>query len=351
MAIAPNQPENKTKPLSSEVSSSDVIAPEAHEEAEDITVSASAAGRQPAKFVGLSWPSIIWLSAVHIGVLAAPFVFTWQAVVLVVALHWLTGGVGVCLGFHRLLTHSSFKTSKPVRYLLAWIGGMAGEGPAIQWIADHRKHHALSDQPGDPHSPHDGPWWGHMLWLGPATSPADHEAHLKYWAPDLMKEPVLRFLSRTFLLWQFVFAGALLGAGYLVGGWHMGWSFLVWGMFVRMTLVLHSTWFVNSASHMWGYRNYKTTDDSRNNWWVAIIAYGEGWHNNHHAYPRMANHGHRWWEYDLTFRTIRLLQRLGLAWDVVDYKQKKVSDKAKVTTPSQPQTDSPRRESSRSDVA
>ncbi|MGE3776706.1 MAG: fatty acid desaturase, partial [Pirellulaceae bacterium] len=105
-------------------------------------------------------------------------------------------------------------------------------------------------------------------------------------------------------------------------GTYLAWSLVLWGMFVRLVFVLHSTWFVNSASHMWGYRNYETTDESRNNWWVALLTYGEGWHNNHHAYPRMANHGHRWWEIDLTFRTIRLMQKLGLAWGVVDYKHR-----------------------------
>ena len=124
-----------------------------------------------------------------------------------------------------------------------------------------------------------------------------------------------------FLPSHFVMAGVLYAAGYAYDGNYMAWSFLVWGLFVRLIFVLHSTWFVNSASHMWGYRNYETTDDSRNNWWVAIIAYGEGWHNNHHAYPRMAPHGHKWWEIDTTFMAIRALQAVGLAWDVVDYKR------------------------------
>jgi stearoyl-CoA desaturase (delta-9 desaturase) len=117
-------------------------------------------------------------------------------------------------------------------------------------------------------------------------------------------------------------AGVLVAAGWLYGGWWMAASFLVWGLFVRLVFVLHSTWFVNSASHMWGYRNYQTTDDSRNNWWVALLTYGEGWHNNHHAHQRSAAHGHRWWEIDVTFATIRLMQWCGLAWDVVDYKRR-----------------------------
>jgi stearoyl-CoA desaturase (delta-9 desaturase) len=127
-------------------------------------------------------------------------------------------------------------------------------------------------------------------------------------------------LDAAFLPINIVFAAALMGLGYAIGGWDLALSWLVWGTCVRMVMVLHSTWLVNSASHMWGYRNYEIKDKSRNNWWVALITYGEGWHNNHHAYPRMANHGHRWWEIDITFRTIRLLQALGLAWNVVDYR-------------------------------
>ena len=158
-------------------------------------------------------------------------------------------------------------------------------------------------------------------------SRATFKTHINRWAPDLQKDAGLRFLSNTFLLWHFVLGGALFGAGYWLDGTAMGWSFVVWGMFVRLVIVLHSTWFVNSASHMWGYTNYETTDDSRNNWWVALLTWGEGWHNNHHAYPRMAVHGHKWWEIDVTFRTIRLMQGLGLAWDVVDYKKKTVADR------------------------
>jgi fatty-acid desaturase len=271
---------------------------------------------------GVNWPVVGWLVLLHAGALAAPFTFTWQALVLVVFLHWLAGGVGVCLGYHRLLTHASFETYKPFRWLLAMIGGLSGEGSPIDWVANHRKHHAHSDQEGDPHTPHDGKWWSHVFWMAFLMHGRDYDAHVQRWAPDLAKDRSMQFLTYAFLPIQFLVAAVLTGLGYWMGGWQMAVSFLVWGVFLRLVLVMHSTWFVNSASHIWGYRNYTTTDDSRNNWWVAAITYGEGWHNNHHAYPRMANHGHRWWEIDLTFRTIRLLQRLGLAWNVVDYKRK-----------------------------
>jgi stearoyl-CoA desaturase (delta-9 desaturase) len=268
----------------------------------------------------INWPNALWLSAVHLGCLAAPFVFSWEGLALAIVLHWFTGGIGICLGFHRHLTHLSFNTYKPVRWLIAFIGGLAGEGSSIDWVANHRKHHAHSDQEGDPHSPHEGPWWSHMFWLMFWRGPQAHAEHIKHWAPDLAKDPVLRWIGYMFLPSHFALGFALMGAGYAYGGWYMAMSFLVWGVFLRLAFVLHATWFVNSASHMWGYKNYETTDDSRNNWWVALITYGEGWHNNHHKYPRMAPHGHKWWEIDVTYTTIRLMQLCGLAWDVVDYK-------------------------------
>jgi stearoyl-CoA desaturase (delta-9 desaturase) len=271
----------------------------------------------------VDWPTTLWITLIHAGALAAPLVFTWQALVLTFVLHWLTGGIGICLGFHRLFTHGSFGTFRPLGWVIAWIGGLAGEGSCIHWVANHRKHHALSDQPGDPHSPHAGGWWSHWLWLLCRTTPEENVALHQRWTPDLLKDPILRFLARTFLLWHMVLGAVLFAMGYLLGGTGMAWSFLVWGMFARLAFVLHSTWFVNSASHIWGYRNYETTDNSRNNWWVALLTYGEGWHNNHHAFPRMARHGHRWWEMDVTFLSIRLLQGLGLAWSVVDHQHKK----------------------------
>jgi fatty-acid desaturase len=274
----------------------------------------------------VNWPVVGWLALLHTGMLAAPFFFSWEAVALTFFLHWVTGGLGICLGFHRLLTHWSFQTYKPIKWLFCLVGGLAGEGSVIDWVSNHRKHHAHSDQDGDPHSPHDGPWWSHIFWLAFMQKAKAHEEHVKRWSPDLLKDPVVRFIGAMFLPSQFLFAAILGGLGYLYGGGYMAASFVVWGMFVRLVFVLHSTWFVNSASHMWGYKNYETTDDSRNNWWVALITYGEGWHNNHHAYPRMAPHGHKWWEIDTTFMAIRAMQAVGLAWDVVDYKRRSDKD-------------------------
>ncbi|WP_153557773.1 acyl-CoA desaturase [Roseimaritima sediminicola] len=279
----------------------------------------------------VSWYALIWLGIAHIAVLAAPFTFTWQALVVTVALHWFTGSLGICLGYHRLLTHDGMKTHPWVRYLFAGIGTLAGEGSPLDWVADHRKHHAHSDHAGDPHSPRDGGWWSHMFWLAFHTHTGDRQTYLQRWVPDLLKERGMRVLDKLFLPLHVLNGVVLTGLGYWLGGAEMAVSFLVWGVFCRLVFVLHATWMVNSLSHMWGYRNYDTTDDSRNNWLVAIVAYGEGWHNNHHAYPRMAKHGHRWWEIDVTWMAICTLKKLGLVWDVVDYRnaaEKRARDKA-----------------------
>jgi stearoyl-CoA desaturase (delta-9 desaturase) len=268
-----------------------------------------------------NWGAIIWLTLVHIGALGAFFTFHWSVIPLVIVLHWITGSLGICLGYHRLLTHGSFSTYPWMRGVVSVLGSLAGEGAPLDWVATHRQHHALSDQPGDPHSPHDGPWWAHMFWLAWGYHGEAQQRFWKRWAPDLLKDPVVVAVSRWFLPWNILMAVTLLLTGAALGGWSLGVSWLVWGMFVRLVAVLHTTWLVNSASHMWGYRNYETTDDSRNLWWVGLIAHGEGWHNNHHAYPRMAAHGHRWWEFDVTYAAICLLEKCGLAWDVVHHQR------------------------------
>ncbi|MEQ1827070.1 MAG: fatty acid desaturase [Pirellula sp.] len=262
----------------------------------------------------------IFLLALHIGAVFAPWTFTWSGLALAVFMHWLTGSIGICLGFHRLLTHTGLVVPAWLGNTFATIGCMAGEGGPISWTANHRKHHAYSDQPGDPHSPHDGPWWAHAFWLAFSTDNGDPEGYARKWVPDLMKNKFLVFLEKAFLPLHIVFGAMVTAAGYAIGGPSLAASWFVWVVCLRMVAVLHTTWFVNSASHIWGYRNYKTTDDSRNLWWVAIIAYGEGWHNNHHAHPRLAQHGHKWWEFDMTYMVIRLLKAVGLAKEVVDLK-------------------------------
>jgi fatty-acid desaturase len=275
-----------------------------------------------AKVNNINWEAAIWLTVVHAGAVFAPWTFTWSALALVVVLHWFCGGIGICLGFHRLLTHGSFSTQRWMRRAIATAGCLAGEGPPMQWVANHRLHHARSDQEGDPHTPNEGGWWSHVFWLAYRVGGKDPNEFYRKWTPDLYQDRYMRLLNYLFLPLNVGLSLVIMAAGYAVGGWPLAISWLVWGVAVRMVFVLHSTWLVNSASHLWGYRNYETRDNSRNNWWVAFLTYGEGWHNNHHAHPRMARHGHRWWEIDLTFLAIRLMRVLGVAWDVVDYRNR-----------------------------
>ena len=270
---------------------------------------------------GIDWPTCIWIMGIHVLALAAPFFFTWSGLAICLGLCWFTGSLGVCLGYHRLLTHGSFSTYRPVRWFFAFVGGISGEGSALAWVANHRKHHAFSDLPGDPHSPRDGGFWSHMLWFFPMKSAETVNSLVHRWTPDLEKDPGIQFLHKTFLLWHFLIGGALLGTGWSLYDWPTGMSLLVWGLAVRMLYVFHVTWCVNSATHIWGYRNYETSDNSRNLWWVGLLAFGEGWHNNHHAYQRMAQHGHKWWEIDTTYWVINAMRLTGLAWNVVDSRE------------------------------
>ena len=266
---------------------------------------------------GVDWPVVAWIGLAHLGLLAAPWFFTWKALGLFVLLAWVTGSLGVCMGYHRYLTHGSFRTYRPIRWLLAFLGQLSGEGSAMVWVANHRQHHQFSDKEGDPHTPRDGVWWAHMLWFMPAVPRQKLDAHLRRYAPDLYKEPMMRLLHVMFLPTHIVLGVLLLAVGWLGWDWYTGMSFLIWGLFVRLVYVFHVTWLVNSATHMWGYRNYETSDNSRNLWWVGLMAFGEGWHNNHHAFQRMAKQGHKWWEIDPTYWAILTMERIGLAWNVV----------------------------------
>jgi fatty-acid desaturase len=278
----------------------------------------------------------IWLVAIHVMALAAPFCFSWRGLGLAILLHWMSGSLGICLGFHRLLTHTGLDVPVWLKRALATIGTLAGEGGPISWTANHRKHHAFSDQEGDPHSPRDGTWWSHVFWLAYNTDGGDRDGYLRKWVPDLLKDRFLMALETHFLTIHIVFGALITLAGYAIGGSFLALSWFIWAMPVRLVAILHTTWFVNSASHLWGYRNYETRDDSRNLWWVGLIAYGEGWHNNHHALPRLAQHGHRWWEFDMTYQFIRMLRFFGLAKNVVDLesveaKKRKVADDSRMT--------------------
>ncbi|MDQ3332889.1 MAG: fatty acid desaturase, partial [Planctomycetota bacterium] len=178
------------------------------------------------------------------------------------------------------------------------------------WAATHRLHHQQSDKIGDPHSPLDGPWWSHIMWLFAKRSREEQEALYSRYVPELKDRKVLRMFEKSYGLWLFGTGFALFAIG--------GLPLLLWALCARMTYAYHSTWLVNSATHLWGYRNYDTRDESRNLWWVALVSYGEGWHNNHHAHPSNARAGHKWWEVDPTYWIIKGLKATGLAYDVKD---------------------------------
>lgn len=258
----------------------------------------------------LNWSTIGFFAVIHSLALLSPWFFSWPAVGITLFLHWLFGSIGICLGYHRLLSHRSFQVPKGLEYAIALLGALALQGGPIFWVAGHRLHHAhTEDNDKDPYSARRGFWWSHMVWMFYKQPDFfDFERYQKY-APDLARQPFYLWLDRYFLLLQ-IPVGLLL---YVLGGW----LFVFWGMFARVVLLWHSTWLINSVTHMWGYRTFEVNDNSRNLWWAAIFTYGEGWHNNHHAYPNVAKAGWQWWELDLTWWAIQGLRRLGLARKVV----------------------------------
>jgi stearoyl-CoA desaturase (delta-9 desaturase) len=262
---------------------------------------------------GLNWKSVIWVTGLHAGVLLAPFTFTWSGLAVFGILYVVTG-LGVTLGYHRLLTHRSFKTPRAVEYVLTLFGVLANEGGPLKWVGPHRKHHTYADREGDPHSPRKGFWWAHVGWWLHYDPVLDDPVLGVQNVKDLARDPVHRFFEKWQIVPPLLLAGALYGLGEWWGG--VGLSWVVWGVFVRTVFVFHATWLVNSAAHIWGYRNYQTNDRSTNLWWVALVSFGEGWHNNHHAYQRSARHGLRWWEIDPTYLVVCLLGLVGLAREI-----------------------------------
>jgi stearoyl-CoA desaturase (delta-9 desaturase) len=244
---------------------------------------------------------------------------------IVFGIAYAATALGVTVGFHRHLTHRSFETRRWVRGTLAALGSAAIEGPVISWVADHRKHHAFSDRPGDPHSPHvdhgggwagalKGLWHAHVGWLFIHT----HRAAKRRYAPDLINDPLIRFVDRTFLLWVGLGLAIPFALGYAIGGsMHAALTGLLWGGAVRMLVVHHVTYSINSLCHFFGSQRFPTGDESRNLRWLALLSFGESWHNNHHAFPTSAVHGLKRWEIDVSAGVIRLLERTGLAWNVV----------------------------------
>jgi stearoyl-CoA desaturase (Delta-9 desaturase) len=260
------------------------------------------------------------------GLVAAPVFlwgwgFHWIDLVLLVSMYVLTA-FGITVGFHRLFTHRSFETNIVVKVIFAILGSMALQGPMLKWVAMHRRHHQFSDTTNDPHSPHHhghgiwgllrGAWHAHIGWLFDAEP-----ENLMAYVPDLHKNRTLRITSNLFLLWVMLGLAipAVLG-GLLTWSWRGALTGLIWGGLIRIFLVHHVTWSVNSACHLWGSRPFRSADESRNNAIFGVLAMGEGWHATHHAFPTSARHGLRWWQIDLSYWLIRGLKFVGLAWDV-----------------------------------
>jgi fatty-acid desaturase len=254
---------------------------------------------------GLNWPTTIVMGLFHIGALAALFMFSWQALAVSVFLYWVATGLGISMGYHRLHTHRSYKAPLFLEHFFAACGTLTLEGGPISWVATHRVHHQNSDQPGDPHSPRDGAWWAHVGWILLGETKHNNTRLMSKYAPDLAKDRFYVWLNNYHWV-PLAILGVLLLA---IGGLPM----MLWGICVRVVFGLHATWLVNSATHMWGSRRFATRDDSRNNWWVALITFGEGWHNNHHAHPTSARHGLAWYEFDPTWITLKVLRVFGVA--------------------------------------
>ena len=251
-------------------------------------------------------------------------ILNWQDV-LIFFVMFIPLGFGITVGFHRLFTHRSFKTSAPMRALWAILGSMAVEGPVIEWVAYHRRHHAFSDEEGDPHSPHvghgvgwrgalKGLFYAHVGWVLFSTEPAEETRY----APDLLKDPVVKFIDRTFVLWAVLGLAIPFGLGYLLTGTMQGALLgLLWGGAVRIFVLHHITFCINSLCHFFGERTFDTGDESRNLRWLAPFTFGEAWHNNHHAFPTSARHGIGKGELDPSAGVIWLMEKSGLIWDVV----------------------------------
>lgn len=253
------------------------------------------------------WHVIAPTVLLHLSLVFAlfPANFSWSAVGVAVFLHWLTIGLGISLGFHRLATHRSFRVPRWLEYFFILCGTLAGQGGVKGWVGYHRMHHLSADRSADPHNSTQGFWWSHIIWL---MHEVPTRGELRRFTKDIADDPFYRFCHRHYIALQVVLALFLYGLG--------GMPFVVWGVLVRLFVGFHCTCFVNSVCHLFGYRTHEVNDRSTNCWWVALLTYGEGWHNNHHAFQHSAQHGLRWWEIDLTWLTIRFLSVLGLATDI-----------------------------------
>jgi stearoyl-CoA desaturase (delta-9 desaturase) len=258
-----------------------------------------------AKRQGMNTFTTLVLVFLHIGALAALFTFSWTNLIAAIVMYYIATGLGISMGYHRLHTHRSYKVPLLLEYFFAFCGALTLEGGPIFWVATHRIHHQNSDQPGDPHSPRDGAWWSHIGWILFGETNHNNTKLMSRYAPDLAKHKFYVWLNNYHWVPNVILAGILLAIG--------GLPLFFWAGCLRLIFGLHATWLVNSATHMWGARRFATRDDSRNNWWVALMTFGEGWHNNHHAHPTSARHGLAWYEFDPSWLLIKVLKSFGVA--------------------------------------
>jgi fatty-acid desaturase len=270
-------------------------------------------GRAATMPEGLNAFTVAIIVFFHAGALAALFFFSWQRLAVMAVLYVLAINVGIGMCYHRLLTHRGYRVPRWLEYAMTVCATLSLEGGPIFWVSTHRVHHQLSDREGDPHTPQEGGWWAHAGWIlfGQALH-AQAEGLARY-SPDLARDRFHVWISKYHWLPITLSAVLLFGLGWAFGGPVNGIGMVLWGVMLRVTLGLHATWLVNSATHLWGSRRFETRDDSRNSWWVALLTGGEGWHNNHHAHPVSARHGLAWYEIDPNYWGIWLLARLGLA--------------------------------------
>jgi stearoyl-CoA desaturase (delta-9 desaturase) len=257
------------------------------------------------KRIGVNWFTAIILALFHIGAVAALFMFSWRNLAVAAILYYVATGLGISMGYHRLHTHRSYKVPRWLEYFFALCGSLTLEGGPIFWVATHRLHHQFSDLPGDPHSPNDGAFWSHVGWILFGETNHNNTKLMSKYAPDLARHPFYVWLNDYHWI-----PGTVLGLALLAIG---GLPMMLWGICLRVVVGLHATWLVNSATHMWGGRRFATRDGSRNNWWVAVISFGEGWHNNHHAHPTSARHGLAWYEFDPSWLLVKALRFFGVA--------------------------------------
>lgn len=263
----------------------------------------------------INWRDLGIIATFHVLLVPALYWFSWQNLVIMLVGNWIVGSLGVGLGYHRLLTHRSFKAPKWLEYVLTIFGTMSLQNEPYKWVATHRIHHQFTETEKDPHSTRPGFWWAHMFWIFKGTAQDHDDETFRKYVPDLLKDKGQVLIAKYFYF-PIILSAVLL---YAVGGW----GAVLWGVVVRVIFGWHTTWFVNSLAHLFGKRRFETDDDSTNNWFVALLTFGEGWHNNHHAQPTSARHGLEWYEFDMNWIAIRIFEKLGWAEKIRIYDTEK----------------------------